>query len=182
MANIDDDLINVLHQNNNFWIKKIVKFGKIEIEPEANIGSKRTGDILVTILNYPRKGKQKVVIEVENDREFDAAEILRKIKRDRRYPTIVIISREFERDAWRLQISGFYVWYWTATCKWLCQECNEITTSTSSRTPIRCAHCKKGGNFLHWAGVKSDIQHTYFKEAENNPSLTYEEFENRFLP
>lgn len=86
-------------QNNNAWIKQIVKFGRIEIEPEADIGSKRTRDLLITILNYLRKGKQKVVIEVENDRKFDAAEILRKIKRDKRYPTIVIIPREFERNA-----------------------------------------------------------------------------------
>lgn len=176
MGNIDDDIISALHQENNAWIKRIVKFGRIRIEPEANMGSKRTGDILVTILNYPRKEEQKVVIEVENDRKFDAQEILRKIKRDTRYPTIVIIPKECERDSWKFQESGFYVWFWTATCKWLCRdnECNKITTSSSSITPIRCTHCRKGGNFLRWAG----IENCNFKEAENNPTTTYEEYQS----
>jgi len=61
---IDDELMNLLHADNNKWLKRIVKFGNIKIEPSAFIGSKRNADILVTILNYHNK-EQKVAIEVE---------------------------------------------------------------------------------------------------------------------
>jgi len=108
---------------------------------------------------------------MENDREFDVGAILRKIKRGNYYyPKIVIIPKIFQRFAWRFQASGIYVWYWTATCKWLCRDCNETTTSSSSITPSRCSKCKKGSNFLSWIGIIK----VKFEKAKNNPPLSYE--------
>jgi len=177
LDNIDRALINALIQPDQYGkigkdarIKGIVRKQIIDYDTEVDISEKRTADILLIV---PSDSKQlKVVIEVENDHKPDVAETLRKLKRDKRYPTIVIIPKELEKDAYRFQKSGFYVWYWTATCRWLCQECNGITTSTSSITPSRCTHCKKGANFLQW----TDPENVDFKEAENNPTTTYEEY------
>ena len=179
MDNIDRALVNALIKPNQYGkigkdapMKGVVRLKILDYDTEVKIGEKRIADILVIV----RSGSKqiKVVIEVENDRKPDVGEILRKLKRDRRYPTIVVIPKKLEEDAYRFQKSGFYVWYWTATCKWLCRDdtCNKITTSTSSLTPFRCAHCGKGGNFLEWAGIES----VEFKEAKNNPTKTYEEY------
>lgn len=180
MANMDRSLINALikpDQNGRMGkgapIKGIVRLKIVEWDTEVDIGEKRTADILVNV----RSGTKylKVVIEVENDRKPDVAETLRKLKRDRgarAYPTIVIVPKKWENDAYRFQKSGFYVWYWTATCKWLCVECNKMTTSTSSITPNRCDHCHKGANLLHW----EEPEKIDFEEAKNNPPTTYAEY------
>ena len=186
ISNIDAALINALIQPDQYGkigknapLKRIVRFGKLDYETEVNIGEKRTADILVTILTKPEY--PKVVVEVENDRKFDTPEILRKLKKDnthKHYPTKVIIPKRFKGDAYLFQNSGFYVWYWTAICKWFCQECKKITTSTlSSLTPNRCPLCKKGGNLLRWAGAEN----IKFEEAENNPTKTYEEYKIQVL-
>lgn len=179
MDNIDRALINSLIKPDQYHrigkkasIKGIVKLKIIDYDTEVDIGEKRTADILVIVQSG--SGKLKVVIEVENDRKFDVAETLRKLKRDRLYPTIAIIPKALEKDAYRFQKSGFYVWFWTATCKWLCQNCKEMTTSTSSITPNRCAHCNKGQNLLRWV----DPEDIDFEEAKNNPTRTYEEWMN----
>ncbi len=114
MGNIDDDLINALRYNDYTWVKKMVRKGNIHVLPEEEIGSKRCCDLLVDVLNYDARGTQKVLIEVENDREFDASSILRKIKKDQPYPTIVVIPHSKAQDAWRFQESMIKVWYWKA--------------------------------------------------------------------
>ena len=175
MVSIDDELINALIPRDQHSkiakdapIKKIVGPKIISYETEVNIGQKRTADILVTVQG--RSKHHRVVVEVENDRKFDVGEILRKIKKDKPYPVIVIIPKEFERFAWRFQNSGMNVWYWTATCKWLCRKCNSITKSTSSMAPLKCSHCQKGNpRDLRFKGIEDEK----FEEANNNPTLTY---------
>jgi len=177
LANIDDEIIKALIRPDNYRdigkdapIKGLIRLKIIDYDTEVDVGRNRTADILLTI---QRESKQrKVVIEVENDRKFDVGEILRKIKRQRHYPTIVIIPKEYESHAYRFQKSGIPVWYWKATCKWLCRSCDKITTSTSSLTPIRCDNCKKGGNCLRFVGAAVE-----FEEDKNNPSIPFEEFE-----
>lgn len=161
MANIDDELINALFPDE---IKKIVHNSNINCDTEVDIGENRTADILVTI-----QGKQQVVIEVGNDRNFDVGEILRKLKRERKYPTIVIIPKEYERFAWRFQQSKFFVWFWTATCQWVCRKCDKITKSTTSLTPTK-PNCKDGQNNLQWI----EPEKIEFEEAKNNPTETFE--------
>ena len=179
LGNIDDELVRELIQPDEYNkigkeapIKGIVRVKIADYDTEVDFGKRRTADILLTVQSG--SDKLRLVIEVENDRKFDAGEILRKLKKDCRYPTIVIIPKEFERDAFRFQKSGFYVWYWSATCRWLCQKCNEITTSTSSKTPYKCVtnECKGHENSLSWA----DLENIKFEEAKNNPTTTYEEY------
>lgn len=181
LSKIDDDLINILRQyNDGYWIKKMVYHGKFEVEPEANIGDKRWCDLLVTILGYQENKVQKVAIEVENDREFDASEILRKIKKDQPYPTIVIIPYKKEKDAWRFQESMIRVWFWKAKIKWKCQSCQSVFQTTSSITPIKCEKCSKGSNFLTYEGV--DPEDVEFIEAQGNTTLTFSEIQERLKP
>jgi hypothetical protein len=111
------------------------------------------------------------VVEIENDREFDVGKILRQLKKDdvhKKYPTKIIIPKEFEGDTYRFQNSGIYVWYWTAECKWICKKCRQITTTTSSLTPDKCDHCEKSRQ-LSW----KDAENIMFEEAKNNPTNTY---------
>lgn len=181
LPKIHTELNNVLHKDHYAWIKTIVKFGNIKVEPEEDIGRNRTVDFLVTILNYPGEGEQKVAIEVEGDREFDAEALLRRLKRDRRYPTIIIMPKKNEPDAWRFQVSDMFVWFWTATGRWRCQKCGGVTTSSSSITPSKCGNdsCTAGSNLLRWL---SPIENVDFKPAENNPSLTYREIASKYGP
>lgn len=178
MANIDSEIIRALIQPDQYHqigkdapVKKLVHLKILDYDTEVDIGKKRTADILLTIR---RKSKQhKVVIEAENDRKFDVGEILRKSKRQRRYPTMVIIPKKEERHAFRFKKSGILVCYWEATCKWICRKCNKITTSASSLIPIKCANCGKGGNFfLRW--LEADVK---FEEDKNNPPMNYEKYE-----
>ena len=181
LSKIHTELNNVLHKNHYAWIKTIVKYGNIKVEPEEDISRNRTVDFLITILDYHGEGEQKVAIEVEGDRKFDAEALLRRLKRYRRYPTIVIIPKENEPDAWRFQESDMFAWCWTATCRWRCRKCSEITTSSSSITPPKCKNveCNAGSNSLRWL---SPMENVDFKQAKNNPSLTYQEIESKYGP
>lgn len=174
MRKIDDYLIDLLRANNYDWLKKMIGFGKLKVEPSAFIGSKRNVDLLVMILNYPNKRKQKVAVEVENDREFDADAVLRKIKKDQPCPTIAIIPIENKKDAWRFQENLIKVWLWRVKCKWKCHQCNSVFRTTSSITPNKCEICKKGGKF-----VFEDIEHDGkpFVEADNNPPMNWAEIQ-----
>lgn len=175
MVTIDDELINALIPRdqrgkikNDAPIQRITSGEIIAYEMEVNVGKKRTADILVTVQGGSKQ--HRVVIEVENDRKFDVGAILRKIKKERRYPVIVIIPKEFERFAWRFQNSGMHVWFWTATCKWLCRKCNKITKSTSTITPSKSDCCNKDGQkTLHLDGIENEK----FEEANGNPTFTY---------
>lgn len=179
MGNIDDNLINALAFNDYEWIKKIVGFSRIKVEAEAYIGNKRCCDLLVTIVNYDGRNTQDVAIEVENDREFDASRILRKIKKDQPNPTVVIIPVGYENDAWRFQESLIKVWYWKARVKWKCQKCGNIFTTTSSVTPIKCKteRCQGRSNQLDYQRVSpEDVK---FVEAENNPTESFGEIQRK---
>jgi len=174
MASIDDELIKALiqpDQSNEIGesapLKSILRFNKLEYDTEVDVGKNRTADILVTKIYADYKERPKIIIEVENDREFDVGQVLRKLQKDRQYPIIVIIPKEFEDHAFRFQKSGIPVWFWTATCNWICRFCNKTTATTSSLTPFRCAQCGKGGNTLRWIGVDK----VQFEEARNNPSI-----------
>ena len=182
MRKIDDYLIELLHADDNAWLKKIIKFGKIKIEPTGFIGKRRNADILVTILNYPGNKTQKVAIEVENDRGFDVDAVLQKIKKDQPCPTIAIIPKEHEKDAWRFQASLIIVWFWGVKCRWKCESCNTVFTATSSITPNKCKGqgCNKGSIFLHFDGIEHNGE--LFVEAHNNPSMTYEEIQDKLRP
>jgi len=88
LTNIDSEIVTTLIQPDQYGklgkdapIKKIIRYGNIDFEPEVDIAENRTVDLLVTI---PQLHDQKVIVEVENDRKFDAGEILRKIKRERK--------------------------------------------------------------------------------------------------
>ena len=102
LGNIDDDLIRELIQPDQYGkigkeapITRIVGLKIIDYDTEVDIGEKRTADILVIVLSGSKQ--LKVAIEIENDRKFDVGEILRKSKRQRRYPTMVIIPKKEER-------------------------------------------------------------------------------------
>lgn len=146
-------------------ITKIVHSNRLDWEPEADIGRNRTTDILITI-NSKNYSPSEVAIEIENDREFDVEATLRKIKRQTRYPNVVIIPKEYQRFSYLFQKSGIPVWYWTATCRWICRHCKGITTSSSSLMPSRCQNCEKQG-FLSW----SEPENIKFEEADKNPPL-----------
>ncbi len=179
MRKIDDYLIDLLHANDNAWLKRMIKFGKIKIEPSGYIGTKRNADILATILNPPYNGEQKVAVEVENDREFDVDSVLRKIKKDQPCPTIAIIPMENKNDAWRFQENIIVVWLWSVKCKWKCHKCKQIFTTTSSRTPDSCSSCEQSSKF-DWEGI--DAGDEPFIEASGNPSLTWREMQESLRP
>lgn len=173
MVKIDDELIDALIQPDEYNqigkdapIKGIIGLKIKSYETEAYIGERRVADILLTVIKDSRD--YKVVVEVENDREFDVGETLRKIKKDREYPVVVIIPKEFERFAWQFQKSGIGVAFWTTACKWYCKACEKVTTtSTSSITPLKCTKCGKGSNAL----IFKEIDNTKFENAENNPPI-----------
>jgi len=157
----------------------MIGFGKLNIEPSAFIGKKRNADLLVTILNYEGNKTQNVAVEIENDREFDVDAVLRKIKKDQPCPTIAIIPKEYEKDAWRFQKSLIKVWLWKSKCKWKCYRCNNSFTTTLSITPNKCEICKKGGNFA-FEGIEHDGEP--FIEAKNNPTMSFAEIQEVLRP
>lgn len=173
MVTIDDELVNALIQPDQYLkigkdapIKGIIGLRIKDYETEVYIGKKRAADILLTVVKD--SSEYKVVVEIENDREFDVGEILRKIKKCQHYPVVVIIPKSFERFAWRFQNSGMGVAFWTTTCKWYCKACGQIATaSISSMTPSQCGNCSKHSNFL----IFNRIENTKFENAENNPPL-----------
>jgi len=179
LRKIDDYLIDLLCADNYEWLKKMISFGKIEVEPSAFIGNKRNADLLVTILNYQGNKIQKVAVEIENDRDFDVDAILRKIKKDQPCPTIAIIPQEHGKDAWRFQKSLIKVWFWKVKCRWKCGLCNNIFTTASSIPPNKCNKCKKGGN-LDSDGIEYDDKP--FIEASNNPSMSWAEIQAKLRP
>lgn len=179
MRKIDDYLMDLLRANDYHWLKKMIGFGKLKLEPSAFIGKKRNVDLLVTILNYHGNKTQNVAVEIENDREFDADAVLRKIKKDQPCPTIAIISKEHEKDAWRFQKSLIKVWLWRVRCKWKCHRCDSVFTTTSSIPPNKCESCKKGGNIV-FEGIEHNGKP--FLEAENNPSMTFAEIQEELRP
>lgn len=176
MRKIDDYLMDLLRANNNEWLIRMIRYGNIDIEPSAFIGSRRNVDLLITILNPSVRG-QKVAVEIENDHDFDVDAVLRKIKKDQPCPTIAIIPKEHERDAWRFQKSMITVWVWDVKCKWKCGWCNNIFTTDSSKQPDKCQNknCRKGGKI-----TLEDIEHDDkpFVEANNNPSGTWAEIQS----
>ena len=181
LANIDNELIRALINPDRYGeigkdspLKRLIRLKIIDYDTEVDIDKNRTADVLLVVR---RKSKQhKVVIEVENDRRLDIGEILRKIKRVKLYPTIVIIPQKFKEHSFRFQKSQIPVWYWTATSKWSCRRCNNITISDSSITPNQCNSCSKSGSHvLTWVGVEN----VKFEEAENNPSINFDEYQKR---
>lgn len=176
MRKIDDYLMDILRDNNYDWLKKIIGFGKIKVEPSAFIGDRRNVDLLVTIIKYNGKRTQKVAVEIENDREFDVDAVLRKIKKDQPCPTIAIIPIENEKDAWRFQENLIKVWLWRVACKWKRLQCNHVFRTNSSVIPTKCETCKKGGNI-----ILEDIEHDDkpFVEADNNPSMSWMEIQTK---
>lgn len=181
MRKIDDYLMDLLRANNFHWLKKMIGFGKLEVEASAFIGTKRNSDLLVTILNYPQKTRQKVAVEIENDRAFDVDAVLRKIKKDQPCPTIVIIPREHEKSAWRFQESLITVWFWDVRCRWKCShlKCNRVFRTTSSKQPDKCPFCGKGGCIEF-----EDIEHNGkpFLKASNNPAMSWSEIQEKLRP
>ena len=173
MRKIDDYLMDLLRANNSEWLIRMIGYGNIDIEPAACIGSRRNAELLVTILNPCARG-QKVAVEIENDRDFDVDAVLRKIKKDQPCPTIAIIPKEHEKDAWRFQKSLIKVWLWDVKSKWKCGWCNSIFTTDSSKKPEKCQtqNCRKGGKI-----TLEDIEHgdKPFIEANNNPAGTWAE-------
>lgn len=174
--------MDILRANKYELLKKIVKFGNIKVEPSAFIGDKRNVDLLVTILNYQGNQTQQVAIEVENDRNFDVDAILRKIKKDQPCPTIALIPKENEKDAWRFQDNLIKVWLWRVKCKWKCRSCNTVFATTSTITPKKCEgqNCSKGSNFLDFEGIKHDDKP--FVEADSNPSQSFGEIQEKLRP
>lgn len=176
MATIDDELVKALirpSQNGKIVsdspIRQLVKAEILDYDTEVDFGKNRTADILLII---KKDFKQyRVVVELENDRQFDVGEILRKVKRDRLYPTIIVIPKKFEQHSYRFQKSGIPVWYWSGTCTWRCRLCNRITSSESSTTPSKCANCNKQGNYaLVWQGTEK----VKFEESKENPPVDFE--------
>lgn len=41
MRKIDDYLMDLLRANKFHWLKKMIRFGKLEVEPSAFIGTKK---------------------------------------------------------------------------------------------------------------------------------------------
>ena len=150
-------------------ILKMVSAPHLDWETEVDIGKDRTVDILITV-NYRHQSHRAIAIEIENDRKFDIEAVLRRIKRQKTYSTVVVIPKEFERHSFQFQKSGIPVWYWTATCRWTCRSCGKTTTTSSSLTPNKCQECNKQG-FLSWIEPE-DIK---FTEATKNPQLLLKE-------
>ena len=150
-------------------IRKIISAPHLDWETEVDIGKDRTVDILITV-NYRHESPRAIAVEIENDRKLDIEAVLRRIKRQKTYSTVVIIPKEFERHSFQFQKSGIPVWYWTATCRWVCRNCGKTTTSSSSLAPSKCQHCQKQG-FLSWI----EPEKIEFMEAEKNPSLKLKE-------
>lgn len=158
------------------------------MEPEAKIGDERWCDLLVTIRKYYGQADQKVAIEVENDRDFDSEEVLRKIKKDQPYPTIVVIPHNEHKYADLFQQSMIRVWYWKAKIKWKCDLCEDVFTTKSSITPRYCQNsdCKTkkgkrtGSNFLVYKGA--DPEDVEFVKAKNNPAMPFGEIQEKLRP
>ncbi len=173
--------MELLRANNYQWLKSMIRFGKIKVEPRGFIGTRRNVDLLVTILNYPYRGEQNVAVEVENDYDFDVDKMLQQIKKDQPCPTIAIIPKENERDAWQFQDNTIKVWLWNVKRRWKCGYCNSVFSTTSKSPPNRCSNenCNKGGKI-----VLDDIEYDDkpFVEAENNPSETWGEIQEKLRP
>lgn len=177
LGNIDNDLISTLRHDNYAWVKTIVGFARIDVKPEEEIGNRRCCDLLVRISNYDDKGRaQEVAVEVENDREFDAQSILRKIKKDQPCPTVVIIPYDQSKNAWLFRESMIKVWYWKAKIGWKCRKCNDSFTTDSSIMPSKCEKCQERGQFDYEGAKPEDVG---FKEDNNNPTLTFGEIQDR---
>lgn len=170
-------MIYALYYEKYAWLKRIIGFAKIDVKPEEEIGNRRCCDLLVNIAKYDDNNRaQEVAVEVENDREFDAQSILRKIKKDQPCPTVVIIPHNQSKNAWLFQESMIKVWYWKAKIRWKCRKCNDSFTTDSSIMPSKCEKCQEKGQF-DYEGVKpGDVE---FVEGSRNSSMTFGEIQDK---
>jgi hypothetical protein len=176
LATIDDELVKALicpdvHGKiaSNSPIRQLIDAEIVDYDTEVDFGKNRTADILLVIEKDYKQ--HRLIVELENDRKFDVGEILRKVKRDRVYPAIVVIPKIFEQHAFRFQKSGIPVWYWSAECTWHCNSCLKETRSQSSIMPSKCPNCnKQGTHLLVWHGTKK----VTFEEAKENPPIDFE--------
>jgi hypothetical protein len=173
--------MELLCENNYHWLKRMIGFGNIRVVPIEFIGIRRNADFLVTILNPPYRGEQKVAVEVENDYDFDVDKMLQQIKKDQPCPTIAIIPKENERDAWLFRENLIKVWLWSVKRRWKCGYCHSFSTTTSKSPPRECPNesCKKKGNFV-FEGIEHNNEP--FVEADNNPSETWGEIQEKLRP
>jgi hypothetical protein len=180
LSNSDDDLVNTLLQPDQFDnigknapIRGLVGLKIIDYKTEEQIGERRFADILLTVIRDSQE--RGLVVEVENDRKFDVGEILRKIKKNKRYPVMVIIPNKFKEYSWRFHNSDIAVAYWKANFKWVCRWCNKITKSNSTITPLKCSNveCGKGSNYLDYVG----IENPQFERDDKNKEYNFKDLQ-----
>lgn len=106
----------------------------------------RTGAIEVVkitpdiIVNTGEEAKPKiVVIEVENDIQWDFQSSLRQVKKYTQWyeDVRVIIPYKYKMFAPLYENEGLRVYLWQAKRKWQCLRCDHITVN-ESRVPPRC--------------------------------------------
>jgi hypothetical protein len=112
---------------------------------------KMTPDVLVTIseaerrhqvYNTPDGGlvvadtQKQIAIELETDINWDFGESLRQVKKYRKkFKTLVIIPKAYERFAPLYINEGFRVYLWKATRKWQCMRCGKTTYTKRTLKP-----------------------------------------------
>lgn len=179
MKKMHDFLLDLLVANNHEWLTRIIGFGQLDIEPSGYIGTKRNADLLVTILNTPYCGRQKLAIEVESAPDFDVDKILQKIKKDQPCPTVAIIPKACQEDAWRFQKNLIKVWLWDVKFRWKCNLCKNTFTTISSIQPRKCEKCKKRGDIEFEEFEQGDKP---FVERNNNPVMNWGDIQAKLKP
>lgn len=80
--------------------------------------------------------ERPIAIELETDINWDFGKSLRQIKKYRKkFTTIVIIPKKYERFAPLYINAGFRVYLWEATRVWKCMRCGKITPTRKTLKP-----------------------------------------------
>jgi hypothetical protein len=176
MRKMHDYLLNLLKANNHARLTQIIGFGQLDIVPSGYIGTARNADLLVTIRGSPYSGRQKVAVEVESDPGFDVDKTVQKMTKDQPYPTVVIIPKEHEKDAWRFQDNLIKVWLWNAKFRWKCDLCKNTFTTFTTAHPKKCEKCQRGGNINF---DDFECGEKPFIESSKNPAMNWAEIQGK---
>jgi len=120
-----------------------------------------TPDIMTKIFSPEEHETKTVVIELENDLQWDFGESLRQLRKYKLNfkDTRIIIPKDYERFAPLYKKAGFRVFLWNAMRRWQCLRCGNETIKEGPVIP-KCSNTKCGNhsqNEFRLIGLKDAV-------------------------
>ena len=170
---IDDELLLALTEKKDqapSFLEKMVKSDTISYQLEEELFTQLPSgqtidmipDVVVTINPSAIPERQvRVIIELENDYDWDFQSSLRQIKKYKNYfyrgaqfrrEFIAIIPKSYERFVRLYRNEVIPVWLWSATRVWECMRCGKIIENDKIIKP-KCTEKKCGSNEVGLKGI-----------------------------